>query len=86
MDLFRRLFSQTNSNVEGIPMETTDKQNDETAPIEPVNSPFPETTSVATTPVAENNFVIADGATRPLPPKQLFRRAMNISRSVKPQM
>jgi PPM family protein phosphatase len=71
MDLFRRLFSQTNSNVEGIPVETTDKTNDETAPIEPV-SPFPQTTPIATPAVTENNFVIADGATRPLPPETVI--------------
>jgi PPM family protein phosphatase len=71
MDLFRRLFSQTNSNVEGIPVETTDKTNDETAPIEPV-SPIPETTSIATPEVTENNFVITDGATRPLPPETVI--------------
>jgi PPM family protein phosphatase len=71
MDLFRRLFSQTNSNVEGIPVETTDKTNDETAPIEPM-SPFPETTPIATATVTESNFVVADGATRPLPPETVI--------------
>jgi PPM family protein phosphatase len=71
MDLFRRLFSQTNSNVEGIPAETTDKTNDETAPIEPM-SPFPETTPITTATVTENNFVVADGATRPLPPETVI--------------
>jgi protein phosphatase len=52
-------------------VETTDKTNDETAPIEPV-SPFPAATPIATPAVTENNFVIADGATRPLPPETVI--------------
>jgi len=71
MDLFRRLFTQTNTNIEGAPAEVSDAKDDQTAPIEPA-TPFPETTPIATPIVTETVPVIADGATRPLPPETVI--------------
>jgi serine/threonine protein phosphatase PrpC len=73
MDLFRRLFSQTNNKLEGTPVETPDKKEEATAPFEA--SPFADTAPAVPPSMADTQppmSPIADGATRPLPPETVI--------------
>jgi len=75
MDLFRRLFSQTHTPVEDSAVETPTPatKSGETTPVE-TQPPVIETTPIAapTPAVAETATLIADGATRPLPPETVI--------------
>jgi serine/threonine protein phosphatase PrpC len=71
MDLFRRLFSQSNSKQQGNPPVTPPEKGKETSKGE---TPVVETRPVIPPPPTEPFMgqTIADGATRPLPPETVI--------------
>jgi protein phosphatase len=73
MDLFRRLFSQTNAKEEGNLTEavTVTQKEAETAAVETPAIEL-ETTPISTPVVVDSMPVVADGATRPLPPETVI--------------
>ena len=72
MDLFRRLFSQTNTKEDGISVETPIQKDNVTAPMESPTAPLMEAPAIATASISESPAPIPDGATRPLPPETVI--------------
>ena len=72
MDLFRRLFSQTNTKEDGIAVETPLPKETVTTPTESPTAPLMESPAMTTASVAESPAPIPDGATRPLPPETVI--------------
>lgn len=68
MDIFRRLFTQSNTKPEDVVQSPTDRTKEATAKTEPV--------VVETTPISPLSSdaapTVADGATRPLPPETVI--------------
>jgi PPM family protein phosphatase len=74
MDLFRRLFTQTNSAEEENTGDTPVTKEVETTPIEAQPTPTVSETTPIVTPIASTDTatLVADGATRPLPPETVI--------------
>jgi serine/threonine protein phosphatase PrpC len=72
MDLFRRLFSQTNTNAEGISVETPSPKEDVMPLTESPTAPLMEPPATSTAIAAPSPAPIPDGATRPLPPETVI--------------
>ncbi|MBZ0279605.1 MAG: Stp1/IreP family PP2C-type Ser/Thr phosphatase [Anaerolineae bacterium] len=68
MDIFRRLFTQSNAKPEDTVQLTADKAKESTTRPEPV---IVETTPISPLP-PEVTQTVADGATRPLPPETVI--------------
>jgi PPM family protein phosphatase len=72
MDLFRRLFTQTNSTVEESTGDAPVTKEVETTPME-AQPTVSETTPIVTPAAsADTATLVADGATRPLPPETVI--------------
>ncbi|MEO8610601.1 MAG: PP2C family serine/threonine-protein phosphatase [Chloroflexota bacterium] len=72
MDLFRRLFTQTNTKEDGVSVETPVQKETVTAPMESPTAPLTEPLEMTTANIASHPSPMPDGATRPLPPETVI--------------